>query len=228
MQKIKEEPIESSTEPDFEVMEDSDFVIIIANGRFPGHSIPLIYLGKASFIVCCDGAANDFIAQGGKPDAIVGDCDSISEENKQLYRNIIYRNSDQETNDLTKSVRFCVEQEKNNIIIIGGTGKREDHTLGNISLLAEYVKIANVKMMTNYGIFTPMISNRTFKSYKGEKVSIFSIDKEPITTSGLKYQVTNRVLTNWWEGTLNESLGQSFTIETTGRVIVFQVYDQID
>jgi thiamine pyrophosphokinase len=198
--------------------------VIIANGRFPTHPTPLSYIERASFIVCCDGAANEFIEIGGRPDAIVGDCDSISKDNSVRFSDILYRNNDHETNDLTKSVQFCVDKGKKNIIIVGGTGKREDHTLGNISLLAEYVHIANVVMVTNWGKFTPIKSTTQFKSFLGEQVSIFSIDQVKISTKNLKYPLSNRILSNWWEGSLNESLDESFTIQPQGRVIVFQAF----
>ncbi|SFK72410.1 thiamine diphosphokinase [Porphyromonadaceae bacterium KH3CP3RA] len=198
--------------------------VIIANGRFPSHPVPLSCIREAEYIICCDGAANDFIARGGVPDAIVGDCDSISEENKIRFADILHPNPDQETNDLTKSVQFCVENGRQEIIIVGGTGKREDHTLGNISLLADYAELAEVIMVTNWGIFTPIHSITEFKSYKGEQVSIFSIDPKKLTTHNLKYPVEGRILTNWWQGSLNESLGDSFSIDPEGRVIVFQAY----
>ena len=198
--------------------------VIIANGRFPTHPTPLSYIERANFIVCCDGAANEFIENGGIPNAIVGDCDSISKENIVRFADILYPNNDQETNDLTKSVLFCVNNGYKNIAIVGGTGKREDHTLGNISLLAEYINIATVVMATNWGIFTPMKSTTQFKSFIGEQVSIFSIDHTKVSSQNLKYPLSNRILSNWWEGSLNESLGESFTIQTTGRIIVFQTY----
>ncbi|MDY9918753.1 MAG: thiamine diphosphokinase [Proteiniphilum sp.] len=200
--------------------------VIIANGRFPSHPVPLSCIREAEYIICCDGAANDFIARGGVPDAIVGDCDSISEENKIRFADILHPNPDKETNDLTKSVQFCVENGRQEIIIVGGTGKREDHTLGNISLLADYAELAEVIMVTNWGIFTPIHSITEFKSYKGEQVSIFSIDPKKLTTHNLKYPVEGRILTNWWQGSLNESLGDSFSIDPEGRVIVFQAYKQ--
>lgn len=200
--------------------------VIIANGRFPSHPVPLSCIREAEYIICCDGAANDFIARGGVPDAIVGDCDSISEENKIRFADILHPNPDQETNDLTKSVQFCVENGRQEIIIVGGTGKREDHTLGNISLLADYAELAGVIMVTNWGIFTPIHSITEFKSYKGEQVSIFSIDPKKLTTHNLKYPVEGRILTNWWQGSLNESLGDSFSIDPEGRVIIFQAYKQ--
>ena len=199
--------------------------VIIANGRFPQHPVPLSIIEKAAYIVCTDGAANDFIAGGGRPDAIVGDCDSISEENRKRFSHIIHPSDDQETNDLTKSVLFCAGKGMKEIVIVGGTGKREDHTLGNISLLAEYMERVEVTMVTNYGIFTPIHTPTTFESFRGQQVSLFCIDRKEVTTRNLKYPLHQRVLTNWWQGTLNESLGDTFSVETSGRVIVFQVYN---
>lgn len=198
--------------------------VIIANGRFPHHEIPLSFINNAPFIVCSDGAANDFIANGGRPNAIVGDCDSVSEQNKIRFADIIFPNPDQYTNDLTKSVQFCVQRNMKNIVIVGGTGKREDHTIGNISLLAEYLQISNVKMITNYGMFTPIQTTTKFKSFPGQQVSFFAIDRTVITTQNLKYPLVKATLSNWWQGTLNESLRESFIIETSGRVIVYQVF----
>lgn len=198
--------------------------VIVANGRYPNHHIPLSIIENAPYIICSDGAANNFIALGNIPDAIVGDCDSVSEENKIKYADILFPDTEQESNDLTKSVRFAVKRDKTDITIVGGTGMREDHTIGNISLLAEYSLIVDVKMVTNNGVFTPVNSTTEIKSFKGEQISIFSIDQKPVTTKGLKYPINERILTNWWEGTLNESESDSFTIETEGRVIVFQVF----
>lgn len=198
--------------------------VIIANGRFPSHPLPLSLIERAEYIVCTDGAANDFIAHGGRPDAIVGDCDSISEENLLRYAQILHPDPDQETNDLTKSVHFCVKNGRKEIVIVGGTGYREDHTLGNISLLADYMEEATVEMYTNYGIFTPMRGSVEFSSFPGQQVSLFPIDRTAVTTRNLKYPLTGRILTNWWQGTLNESLNSAFTVISSGRVILFRVY----
>lgn len=211
---------------DMNIQNSQTSAVIIANGRYPHHHIPLAEIDNASYIVCCDGAANNFIETGMTPHAIIGDLDSISEENKIKYASILHLETEQENNDLSKAVLFCLNKGITNISIVGGTGLREDHTIGNISLLAEYVLKANVKMITNWGVFTPIKSNNTFKSFAGEKVSIFDIDREPMSTTGLKYPIKDRVLTNWWQGTLNDSLGETFTIETKGRVIVFQAFKQ--
>ena len=200
--------------------------IILVNGQFPTNAIPLNILENADYIVCCDGAADKLLQHTGKtPDAIVGDCDSISTESKARFADRIHCISEQETNDLTKAVHFCVEKGYKDIVILGATGKREDHTLGNISLLAEYIDMGiNICMATDYGIFAAIKKTTVFESYKGQQISVFDIGHTPTTFHGLKYPVENRTLDNWWQGTLNEALADSFTIETQGKMIVYLNY----
>ncbi len=197
--------------------------VILADGSFPKHEIPLNILQNASQIICCDGAARSLIEFGLEPMAIVGDCDSLTPGILSKYSDRIFKDTEQETNDLTKAVRWCSERGYNNIVILGATGKREDHTLGNISLLAEYVQFINVKMITDTGIFYPVTKSAKFKSLPGQQVSVFSINPETeISSSGLLYPLKKRKLRNWWEATLNEATGDYFELEfEKGQVIVF-------
>lgn len=52
--------------------------VILANGEYPTHSVPVNILRNASYVACCDGAANEYLSRGYIPDAIIGDGDSIS------------------------------------------------------------------------------------------------------------------------------------------------------
>ena len=200
--------------------------VILANGSFPQHEIPLGCLRSAKRIICCDGAAQSLLEFGLEPFAIVGDCDSLTPEISVKYADRIFRSAEQDTNDLTKSVRWCSENGYRDLIILGATGKREDHTIGNISLLADYAASVNVEMLTDTGIFVPVTESIRFGCFKGQQVSIFSIDPETkITSVGLKYPLVNRKLKNWWEATLNEATGSSFELDFRGGpLIVFQKY----
>jgi len=197
--------------------------VILADGSFPEREVPLGFLRNASRIICCDGAAGSLIKFGLEPYSIVGDCDSLNPEIIDKYSDRIFKDIDQETNDLTKAVRWCSERDYKDIVILGATGKREDHTVGNISLLAEYSQFMNVKMITDTGIFYPVIKNSRFESSPGQQVSVFSIDPDTeITSSGLRYPLQKRKLKNWWEATLNEATGDYFELEFKGGpVIVF-------
>ncbi|MBF0648965.1 MULTISPECIES: thiamine diphosphokinase [Dysgonomonas] len=198
--------------------------VILANGEFPAHPVALAILNNSKYLVCCDGAINNLAKTNLIPDAIVGDCDSLSEDSLSKFADIIHRISEQETNDLTKAVQFCIKQGKRNITILGATGKREDHTIANISLLCDYMKDADVEMVTDYGVFVAIDSDSIFESEVKQQVSLFSIDKMPLTSHNLAYPINNHVFTNWWQATLNECTDTEFTIETKGRAVVYRAF----
>ena len=171
-------------------------------------------------MVCCDGGADEYIRRGHTPDVIIGDGDSLSDENRRKFGHILHRISDQETNDQTKAVNFLLAKGKRRIAIIGATGKREDHTLGNISLLIDYLRAgADVRTYTDYGIFIPCRSTRTFPSHPGQRVSIINFTAHGLHGKGLVYPLSD--FTNWWQGTLNECTSTEFTIEAEGECLVF-------
>jgi len=201
----------------------SKTTIILADGAFPVHEIPLGYLAGDHIIVCCDGSVERLVESGFQPDAVVGDMDSINPELKKKFSDRIFIDENQDKNDLTKAVEWCREMKYDNIVILGATGKREDHTLGNISLLAEYVKFMNVIMVTDTGIIKPLLTGSTIASFPGQQVSIFSIDPETeLTSQGLKYPLSRTKISNWWCATLNEATGDNFSIEfNKGRILLY-------
>jgi thiamine pyrophosphokinase len=198
--------------------------IILANGAFPQSEKLLKLLDTAGRVICCDGAVNSLVESGREPSVIIGDLDSVKPEVKLRYSNRLVQVTDQQTNDLTKAVNWCVGNGIKEVTILGATGKREDHAIGNISLLSDYSKKLNVKILTDYGEFVAIAETTTFASFAGQQVSIFSLNTNlKITSKGLKYPLSEYNLTSWWMGTLNESEGEVFTIifGGAGDVIVY-------
>lgn len=194
--------------------------VILANGEYPSASIPLQILEEAPFVACCDGGADAYIAKGYVPDVIIGDGDSLSEENRLRYASLIRYNPDQETNDQTKAVQYLLSQGKRKIAILGATGKREDHTIGNISLLMEYARMgAEVQMFTDYGIFIPCKDALVYPCKPGQQVSIFNFTASGFQSEGLRYPLYD--FTSWWHGTLNECTTTSFNIHADGEYLIF-------
>ena len=197
--------------------------VILANGEYPTHVLPLKILEEAKFVVCCDGAANEYILRGHTPDIIIGDGDSLSPENKTRFSDIIHHIADQETNDQTKAVRYLQKRGFRRIAIVGATGKREDHTLGNISLLLDYMKSGmEVRTVTDYGVFIPASGTQTFVSHTGQQISIINFGAKGLQGEGLVYPLSD--FTNWWQGTLNEATSDEFTIHCTGEYLVFLAF----
>ena len=197
--------------------------VIVANGDFPSATVPLQFLTGKHFVVCCDGGANEYIKRGYMPDMIIGDGDSLSEQNRIHFADIIRYDADQQTNDQTKAVKFLLAKGLRRIAIVGATGKRDDHTLGNIALLAEYQKMgADVRSYTDYGVFIPCSGSCTFSCKAGAQVSVFNINAKELSSDGLSYPIYD--FTAWWQGTLNQCPTNSFSISAKGDYIVYITY----
>lgn len=188
--------------------------VIVANGRFPRTERPLRELAAASAVIACDGSVYHLEAADILPTAIVGDLDSLPVSLQERYADRIHPVRDQEINDLTKAVRFAREAGYTDVLILGATGLREDHTLGNISLLAEYApSFRSIEILSDYGRFVPLLRSATLSCTPGQQISLFNLYPEgEITTEGLRWPITRRKLTAWWQGTLNEALGEAFTV----------------
>jgi thiamine pyrophosphokinase len=200
--------------------------IILANGVFPTHIIPLTILKNTTQLICCDGAINELDNNNVTPTIIIGDCDSINEKFKNKYKSQILQINRQTDSDLEKALKYCIKEKINEIIILGFEGYRDDHYLSNIFLCWEYSKYLKISMNSNYGKFSFVKNQTTFKSFKGQQISIFN--KEPkikITTNNLKYNLNNIGLTNLYTGVSNESLLNTFSIKTNDiTLMVYQNY----
>ncbi len=198
--------------------------VILANGSFPKSKKLLNILDHSNSIICCDGAVNNLIKSGREPSIIIGDLDSISPKIKKQFSEKLIHITDQNTNDLTKAVDWCVSQSKNDVLILGATGKREDHTIANIALLSKYNEQLEIRMLTENGIFIPVSKTTKFDSFVGQQVSIFSQNSTTkISSEGLKYPLDELELSFWWMGTLNECISKDFTLtfDDSNKIIVY-------
>ena len=179
-------------------------------------------------IVCCDGAADKLSAAGLEPAWVVGDLDSVSEVLRERYRERVVCVREQETNDLAKAFQFCVSQGWTDLAILGATGLREDHTLSNLSLLADFAQEASVLLLTDTGWFTPVLVSSQLPSREGQQVSIFSLNPATsVHAEGLKYALNGLRLNRWWQAALNEACGDVVSLTFVGGpLLVFQTYRQ--
>ena len=200
-------------------------LVIVANGEFPKHSSPLQKIKNAQSIVACDGGVNNLVKIGYSPNLIIGDLDSISKKNKEKYKNITIEIQDQSDNDLRKAINHCIQNRIDKLSIIAASGKREDHTIGNIFSLLNYTNI-DIELLTDTGIFKCISGNQKISSFKGQKISFFSTDNTiKITSNNLKYNFKEDSITSIFYGTLNESLNNVFNINIShGNILIYQSY----
>ena len=203
-------------------------VVIICDGQFPKTEYPRYLIRTADFIICCDGALKKFMKNSTAifgeerlPDLVIGDMDTLPASWQKKYADIIVKESEQEHNDQTKAVRWALSniQGIGELYILGSTGGRADHTIGNLSLLMEYTRMfelgeITVQAITDEGTIFAVNDTIEFDCGTGRCVSIFSPDSSlKIRSVGLEYPTDDVVFDNWWKATLNKAAQDNVRLE---------------
>ena len=111
-------------------------------------------------------------------DFIIGDMDSIDSKLRDKFSDKIIKLDDQNANDLSKTLGWLDTKGIKSATIIGADGLRDDHSIGNILLLLDSKHNYQINMITNFGTFTLIKGAKELKSFKGEKISLFSINSK--------------------------------------------------
>ncbi len=215
-------------------------VVIICDGKFPRTEYPHYLIRTADYIICCDGALKKFLRNslsifGEKrlPDLVIGDMDTLPASMQKKYADIILKETEQEHNDQTKAVRWALNNLKGieTIHILGATGGRADHTIGNTSLLMEYTRMFDLKditieMVSDDGTIFPINDTIEFECGPGRSISIFTPDNSlRIRSEGLMYPTDDVVFDNWWKATLNKTVQDNVRLELSHRSIALIMLD---
>ena len=218
--------------------------VILANGAPPTHPVPLRLFREANRLIACDGAWRAALGLGRVPDAVVGDGDSLGEEGRAALamRGIPFVGADeQETNDLCKAFRHAMETgaEGDMIVILGATGRREDHALGNIFHLLDFAAAAScdgggdsdrsparVSMVTDFGTFEPVLPpGGTWTASAGSPVSVFAqLPGTVMASEGLEWPLDGVDLSALWRGTLNRCTGGAFSVRTSRPALIYRAH----
>mgnify|MGYP000846755196 FL=1 len=198
--------------------------IIIGNGKCPKKK-EINYLKGIGYerIICADGGANYTFKNKIIPDYIIGDLDSINREVYKFYKDKskIIQIKRQNDTDIEKVIKFLISKKEKMAIILGGTGDRIDHTICNLSIIYKYFSKIKLSVLHENTILIPISGEKSFKSFKGELVSLFGFDKRGrVTTKGLKYRLNDEPLVFGINESLsNVSTTNNFTINSQGGIL---------
>lgn len=204
--------------------------LVIANGAFPKAPTPLALIdrwrsGEEGYsLTCCDGAVNKLRQYTDKlPDAVVGDLDSVSSGLKDLLDGRIHHFPDQDTNDLTKTMKFIHSQGgQRPITLLGASGGREDHLLANLCLLTTYSElVSDLVMLTDEGYFLLLTEPSEVEILLGQQFSVFNFQQTPISLRGAHWPLDHYTLPQLWCGSLNRASASRLSIDTTSPILLY-------
>ena len=168
-------------------------IVILCNGEFLRKAYPLYLLESA--------------------EAVIGEMDSLPRRLREKLAPIVIPVEEQDYNDLTKAMRYVLDHHPDvtDIHILGASGLREDHTVGNLGLLMEYTRMFDlegirVEMVSDYSTAFAITDSCELHVGKGRRVSLFSPDNSlTIKSEGLHWSTDEVVFDNWWPATLNRA-----------------------
>jgi thiamine pyrophosphokinase len=203
--------------------------IIIANGKSPTKKVVNYFYNKGfSTIICADGGANSAKKLGIVPDYIIGDFDSAESKVLKYFQaksNIIKIKRQNDT-DVEKCLKFAVKNKFDEAVLLGVTGDRLDHTICNLGIVIKFFNKIKIYISAESSFLTSINKSTEFNSKIGETISIYAFDdKTKITSSGLKYRLTNSSLPfGVRESTSNVSISEKVILKIKNG-IVFVIRD---
>lgn len=173
---------------------------IICNGQINDYENCKKKLEGVDQIICADGGTRHAYHMNLLPNVIIGDLDSSKSEYLDFYKSknvpIIQYSSDKDKTDTHICLEYAMER-YDDILILGATGSRIDHTLGNISIL----KLAadqgvTACMADEYNELYVVKDGIKLKGEKEEYLSLLPLSSrvDGITLKGVYYPLENAVM----------------------------------
>ena len=178
---------------------DGQSALIVGNGEPPSRELFATCAREAELILCADGGANTASAYGYAPDYVVGDLDSVSSQSKAglaADRLVLVDPEGHVGTDGQKVLNHAVALGVTEAVLVGFTGRRTDHLLGNLSLLKTFADRLALCIVDDYCDIRLIDRCIRFRADIGQKISLCPLDGavEGIATEGLKWALRSESL----------------------------------
>ena len=192
-------------------------ILIFANGELPDLEAARQLLTPEDLVICADGGSRHALALGLTPDALLGDLDSITEDELARLAGgktaVVRYQRDKDETDLELALNYALEQDPARIVIVGALGGRLDHALGNIALLAD-PRLIRRQCSLDDGVESVVLcrARTEINGAPGDPVSLvpWGGPAEGVRTDGLRWALRGEtLLPERSRGISNELLGTS-------------------
>jgi len=202
-------------------MDRSTRTCIFLNGTPPSKKLIKHFTTSDDLLISADGAYDYLKKYQIEPAVLIGDMDSISiiPENKDIK---IIHSRDSESNDLEKSLNYCLEHDLRNIRIFGADGKRIDHAIINFATLSSYSDLLNIEIITNEEYLRFLRPGEYgFSGKRGQRFSLLAIySADKLTIKNAKFPLENDTLHKGSKGLSNAFRSKELVISfQTGSIL---------
>jgi thiamine pyrophosphokinase len=181
-------------------------VLIMLNGQPPRRELLDALAREAEVLIGADAGAVCLREAGLRIDYVVGDFDSVPAELVQsLPAESVEHDPGQDDTDLEKALRFAVTRWQHpQIVVVGTTGDRLDHVLGNICGAVRYADRADIRFVEDNSITYFGHRRVEFDAPVGTTVSLLPLGEvHGVRTQGLKWALHGETLTIGTRGVSN-------------------------
>jgi len=198
--------------------------IIIANGKSPTNRV-IEYFYKKGFntIICADGGTNSAKKLGIVPDFIIGDLDSAETKTLKFFqgKSKIIQIRRQNDTDVEKCLKFAIGKGFKEVIMLGVTGDRLDHTICNLGIIIKFFNKIKIHISAENSFLSAYNKTVLIKSKINEIISLYAFNKLTIITSkGLQYPLQKSNLAfGEKESTSNVSISEMIELKINGGIV---------
>ena len=205
--------------------------IILANG-FPPRKNTVKYLQDKGYktLLCADGGANSAKTLDLIPEYIIGDLDSIRPDVYKFYsdKSDIIKINRQNDTDVEKCLKFVIKKKYDEVVLLGATGDRLDHSFCNLGIVLKYFSKIKMMIIHQRSLLTAYTGNIILSTIPNEIISLYGIDSRTrVKSSGLKYPLKNITLPfGQKESTSNIAVNNKVQLQIKGGIIfVIRYFD---
>ena len=169
--------------------------VIIGNGVIDNYDKIRTKLRPDDYIICADGGYKHSKLLGVKPAVVVGDMDSIGDNDYD--GEIINLPIRKDFTDSEVCIKYILLKRFEEVMMLGFTGKRQDHSLANIFLLKQFSDTqTDAYIVDEHNEIRFTKNENIIYGKKGNIVSIIPVtgDLTGVTTEGLDYPLNNETL----------------------------------
>lgn len=171
--------------------------VVVANAPWRWRAPFVEIVRGAECVLAADGGANHLARIGVRPEAVVGDLDSIRPGVRRWVgeERMVLR-PDQEFTDLHKTLAHAFDERgAEQVTVLAATGGRLDHDLENLALLVRWASRGALELRDERHRIVPVLETTEFATSSGQGISLMPVGRcERVWAQGLRWGLAGEPL----------------------------------